>query len=257
LSIFDNVLVKFALIVFVLYAIALAIALARKPPRRKTTTLASRGWGNRLRILIIGATGGTGRELVRQALELGHEVTAFVRKPAKLKIEHPNLRVVKGNVCNYASVESAMRGQNAVVCALGHKRYFWPTKILSGGTRNILRATKPCNVPRFICESSLGVGSAVGRLGLLNTFFIVPLILPFYFWDRVRQEKLIEESDVDWVIVRPGLLKNSPARGKYRHAPNLGNFIWPVRIARADVADFMLKQLTDDDYVGSAVAVAW
>jgi uncharacterized protein YbjT (DUF2867 family) len=248
---------KVLLVLFIIYAVALLIALARKAPRRKTTKPISRGWGNRLRILIIGATGGTGRQLVRQALEQGHQVTAFVRKPKKLKIEHPNLRVVKGNVLEYASVESAMRDQNAVVCALGHKRLFYPTKILSEGTRNILRAMKECNVPRFVCESSLGLGSSVGRLGLLFTFFVVPVILPFVFWDKVRQEKLIEESEVDWVIVRPGVLKNSPARGKYRDAHNLGNFIWTVRISRADVADFMLKQLTDDDYVGSAVGIAW
>jgi uncharacterized protein YbjT (DUF2867 family) len=252
-----NVAVKIALIVFVLYAIALTIALYRKAPRGKIDKVASRGWGNRLRVLVIGATGGTGRELVRQALELGHEVTAFVRKPAKLKIEHPNLRVVKGNVRDYASLESAMRGQNAVVSALGHKRLFWPTKILSEGTRNILRAMKACNTPRFICESSLGVGNAVGRLGLPATFFVVPLILPFYFWDRVRQEKIIEESDVDWVIVRPSTLNHQPARGQYRHAPNIGNFIIPNRISRADVADFMLQQMTNDDYVGSAVGVTW
>jgi putative NADH-flavin reductase len=241
--------------IFILYALALSLALARKPPRSKRANASSRGWGNRLRILIIGATGGTGRQLVQQALELGHEVTAFVRKPAKLKIQHPNLRVVKGNVRDYASVEAAMRGQNAVVSALGHKRLFYPTKILSEGTRNILRAMKACNVPRFICESSLGVGSAVGRLGLIFTFFVVPLILPFSFWDRVRQEKLIEESDTDWVIVRPAVLTNSPARGSYRHGRKVGNFILTRRISRADVADFMLKQLTDDDYIGTAVGV--
>jgi putative NADH-flavin reductase len=246
---------KLVLLLFLLYTIALSIALVRKPPRRKTTKPVSRGWGNRLRILIIGATGGTGQQLVRQALELGHEVTAFARNPAKLKMEHPNLRVVKGNVLDYASVESAMRGQNAVVSALGHKRFFYPNKILSEGTRNILRAMKACNVPRFICESSLGVGSAVGRLGLLSTFFFVPLILPFYFWDRVRQEEIIEGSDTDWLIVRPCMLSNAPARGTYRHGRNVGNFVLPRRISRADVADLMLKQLTDDDYLGTAVGV--
>src|SRR5437879_9768477 len=119
-------LLKLILLVFLSYAILLSILLVRKEPQRKTTKTISRGWGNRLRILIIGATGGTGRQLVRQALEQGHQVTAFVRKPKKLKIEHANLRVVKGNVLDYASVESAMRDQNAVVCALGHKRFFYP-----------------------------------------------------------------------------------------------------------------------------------
>jgi putative NADH-flavin reductase len=250
-------LLKLILVVFISYAILLSILLARKAPGRKTTKSISRGWGNRLRILIVGATGGTGRELVRQALEQGHQVTALVRKPKKMKLEHPNLRVVKGNVHDYDSVESAMRGQSAVVCALGTKRFFYPNRVASNGTANILRAMKTCNVPRLVCESSLGIGNSVGRLGLLYTFLVVPVILPFIFYDKVRQEKLIEESEADWVIVRPAVLSNASARGKYRHGRSVGNYLWTNRVARADVADFMLKQLTDDDYIGSAVGVAW
>lgn len=250
-------MLKILLIIFVIYALALAFAMARKAPSRKSAKPVSRGWGNRMRILVIGATGGTGRQFVRQALDLGHEVTALVRKPKKLKIEHPRLRVAKGNVLDYASVESAMQGQNAVVCALGTKRFFFPTRTLSEGTRNILRAMKACHAPRLICESSLGLGSSVGRLGVLFTFFVVPVILPFIFWDKIRQEKLIEESDADWLIVRPGVLTNADARGVYRHGPNLGNFLWTVRISRADVADFMVKQLTDDSLLGTAQAVCW
>ena len=238
------------IIFLIVYGLALLIALARKAPKSRTAVKpVSRGWGNRLHILIIGATGGTGRQLVRQALELGHQVAAFVRTPARLKVEHPNLRIVKGNVLDYE--------QNVVVCALGHKRWFYPNKILSEGTRNILRAMKTCDVPRLVCESSLGIGNSVGRLGLLYTFFVIPLILPFIFWDKVRQEKLIAESGVDWVIVRPAVLTNGSARGSYRHGPNLGNFLRTNRISRADVADFMLKQLTDGTYLGTAVAVCW
>jgi uncharacterized protein YbjT (DUF2867 family) len=249
-------LLKLILFVLIPYAILLSILLARKAPQRKTTKPISRGWGNRLRILVIGATGGTGRELVRQALEQGHQVTTLVRKPKKMKLEHPNLRVVTGNVHDYDSIESAMRGQSAVLCALGTKR-FYPNRVASNGTANILRAMKSCGVPRLVCESSLGVGNSVGRLGLLFTFLVVPLLLPFIFYDKVRQEKLIEESETDWVIVRPAVLTNAPARGKYRHGRNVGNYLWTNRIARADVADFMLTQLTDDDYIGSAVNVAW
>jgi nucleoside-diphosphate-sugar epimerase len=149
-----------------------------------------------------------------------------------------------------------MRGQSAVLCALGTKRFFY-NRVLSDGTANILGAMKMCNVPRLVCESSLGVGNSVGRLGLLFTFLVVPLILPFIFYDKVRQEKLIEESETDWVIVRPAVLTNAPGRGQYRHGRNIGNYLWTNRIARANVADFMLKQLTDDDYIGSAVGVAW
>ena len=248
---------KVILVIFILYALALLVALARKAPARKSAKPVSRGWGNRLRVIVIGATGGTGRELVRQALEQGHQVTAFVRKPKKLKIEHPNLRVAHGNVRDYASVESAMRGQSAVLCALGHKRFFYPTRILSEGTRNILRAMKACDVPRLVCESSLGVGNSVGRLGLVGTFFVVPVVLPFIYWDKVRQEKLIDESDADWVIVRPATLTNKPARGTYRHGRNVGNFVLTRTVSRADVADFMLKQLTDDTNIGTALNLSW
>ena len=248
---------KYIILVLILYALALTVALARKKPRPKITKPGSHGWGNRLRVLIIGASGGTGRQLVQQALDLGHQVTAFVRKPARLKIEHPNLKVVQGNVLDYASVEAAMPGQSAVICALGHKRWFYPTRILSEGTRNILRAMKARNVPRFICETSLGIGNAAGRGGFFNTFFVIPFILPFYFWDKVRQEEIIAESDRDWVIVRPGHLTNGAARGQYRHDLKPGDFVLGARISRADVADFMLKQMTDDDYLGTAVAVRW
>jgi uncharacterized protein YbjT (DUF2867 family) len=210
-----------------------------------------------MRVLVIGATGGTGRQLVQQALDQGHQVTAFVRDPSKLHLEHANLRIAKGDVLDYASVESAMRGQSAVLSALGHKRFFYPNKIQSNGMRHILRAMKACDVPRLICETALGIGNSVGRLGLPHTFFILPVILPFYMWDKLRQEELIIASDRDWVIVRPGVLTNGDARGSYLHGPAVGNYFWPVRISRADVANFMLKQLTDDAYVGAAPGIAW
>ena len=244
------------LLVLIPYALALAVLLWRRAPVRRDGKTSARQTEKPLRVLVIGATGGTGRQLVQQALALGHHVTAFVRDPARLQIEHANLRVVQGDVLDYASVEAAMRGQNAVLSALGHKRFFYPNRIQSDGMRNILRAMNACAVPRLICETALGIGSSVGCLGLPHAFFILPLILPFYMWDKLRQEKLIIASDRDWVIVRPGLLTNGPARGSYRHGPEAGSYLWPVAISRADVADFMLKQLADDSYLGTAPGIA-
>jgi putative NADH-flavin reductase len=245
------------LLVLIPYALVLSVLLWRRAPARRDGKTAARESGNPLRVLVIGATGGSGRQLVQQALTLGHQVTAFVRDPARLQIEHANLRVAKGDVLDYTSVESAMRGQNAVLSALGHRRFFYPNRIQSDGMRNILRAMKACDVPRLVCETALGIGSGVGRLGLPHTFFILPLILPFYMWDKLRQEDLITASDRDWVIVRPGVLTNGAARGSYRHGPEVGSYLWPVRISRADVADFMLKQLVDDSYLGAAPRLGW
>jgi hypothetical protein len=158
-------------------------------------------------------------------------------------------------VLDYGSVEVAVRGQEAVISALGHKRFFFPTRILSEGTGNLLRAMQTHGVPRFVCETSLGIGDSAGRMGLYYTLFVIPVILPFYFWDKTRQERLIAASKAEWVIVRPGVLTDSKKRGSYRRGPQVGNFLWTVRISRADVADFMLSQLTDETYLGTAPGV--
>jgi len=210
-----------------------------------------------MRVLVVGATGGTGRQLVAQALDAGHEVTALVRTPAKVRVAHDRLRVVRGDVLDYGSVEAAVRGQDAVVCALGHKRWFYPTRILSRGTENIIRAMTACGVRRLVCETSLGVGDSVGRMGLYYTVFVIPFILPFYFWDKHRQERAIRASGLDWVIVRPGALTNGRERGRYRSGPKVGNWLWTVRISRADVAAFMLKQLTEATYLRSTPGLSW
>jgi putative NADH-flavin reductase len=240
------------LLVLIPYALLLSVLLWRRAPVHRARKAPPPDPGSPMRVLIIGATGGTGRELVQQALEQGHEVTAFVRNPAKLQIEHANLRVVQGDVLDYATLEPAMRGQNAVLSALGHKRFLYPNRIQSDGMSNILRAMKAGGVPRLICETALGIGSSVGRLGLPHTFLILPLLLVFYMWDKVRQEELITASDLDWVIARPGVLTKGAATGNYRNGPEVGSYLWPVAVSRADVADFMLKQLTDDTYLGTA-----
>jgi nucleoside-diphosphate-sugar epimerase len=150
-----------------------------------------------------------------------------------------------------------MEGSDAVLCALGHKKWFYPNRILSAGTQNIVDAMKVAGVRRLICETSLGVGNSFGRLGIYYTLLVVPFILPFYYWDKYRQEQVIRASGTDWVIVRPGALTNGPKRGKYRHGSRVGNWLLTLRISRADVADFMLNQLTDNTYLYSAPGLAW
>ena len=244
-------------LIFLFYALVLSASLARKGYR--SSAAASKWAPSQLpkRVLIIGATGGTGHQLVEQALERGYIVTALVRNPSKLQSNHPQLNVIQGNVLDEGAVAKAIAGQDAVLCALGHKQFFRPTRILSAGTQNILRAMEAQGVTRLVCETSLGLGDSAFRMGLYYTFFIIPVILPFYYWDKTRQERLIARSSVDWVIVRPGVLTNSDKRGHPRHGRQIGSFLWTVRISRADVAAFMLDELASDTYLRTAPGVCW
>jgi len=243
-------------LLFATYAVILSAALARAGFRSQSAASSGAPRDRPARILIVGATGGTGRQLVSQALERGYAVTAFVRDASRLAIDDPRLTVVRGDVLDPASVDAAMRGQDAVLSALGHRRYFYPARILSQGTRNILRAMEASGVRRLVCETSLGIGDGAFRLGLYYTFFTIPLILPFYFWDKARQERLLAASPVDWVIVRPAVLTNGRKRGRIRHGRHVGSFLLTARIPRADVAEFMLNQLESDTYLRAAPGVA-
>ncbi len=208
-----------------------------------------------MNLLIVGATGGTGQQLVTQALDRGYRVTALVRRLARAE-SPPGLTSAVGNVLDPASLDRAMRGQEAVVSALGHKRWLGPTHILSEGTHNLITAMGRHGVRRFVCETALGISDSWWQMGLYYTLFVRPVILPFYFWDKVRQEAVVRASDLDWTIVRPGVLTNGPKRGRYRHGARVGHWLWTVRISRADVAAFMLDQLTDRRYVRATVGVA-
>ena len=250
-----------------------------------------------MKLLIFGGTGRTGRPLVEQALEQGHAVTVFARDPAKLAMAHENLRVMKGNVADYESVETAIKSQDAVMSALGTRPYVGLVIILvvvcqviaralalsgifnlllrigvpllillifarkkttlSSGTKSIVKAMGKLGVSRFICESSLGVGSSKGRLGLLYTYFLIPLFLRGLFADKEVQESIIGDSALDWVIVRPAALTNGPRRGSYLDGEDIGRWLFTRRISRSDVADFMLKQLTENKYLHRKPGVSY
>ncbi len=195
-----------------------------------------------MKIAIFGATGRTGLLTMYQALDKGHTVTAFARNPEKLAISHKNIRVVQGDLLDYKKVKAAIEGQDAVICALGVESRK-PTTVLSEGTKNILLAMEECRVNRFICMSSAGI---LGNdAGFLFGKIIIPLVLKEVFKDKIRQMKIIQDSSPDWVIIRPSGLTDSPKTGKYKitlDAPLSRS------VPRADVADFMLKLLTDKQY---------
>ncbi|HEV2021458.1 MAG TPA: SDR family oxidoreductase [Terriglobales bacterium] len=250
-----------------------------------------------MKVLIFGATGGTGRALLEQALEQGHVVTAFARDPAKVRSTHQNLTVAQGNMLDLNSVEAAVKGQDAVLSALGTHLPVWTivfltfafqilarvltltgplgwsvriggpilallfltrrTTALSEGTKNIVQAMKKHGVQRLICESSLGVADSRGRLGIFYNLILVPLLLRNMFADKAVQEQIIQASGLAWVIVRPSSLTNGPRKGIYRAGMDIGGWFRPTKISRADVADFMLKQLTDDTYLRKTPGVAY
>lgn len=250
-----------------------------------------------MKLLVFGATGGTGSRLVQQALQQGHVVTAFVRDPAKIRFSHERLRVVRGDILDENSIDAAMAGQEGVLSALGTRvsmKIMIPvilacqiiartvalsrpaalfvelgvpllailflsrrTTTISEGTRNIVRAMERAGVKRFVFESSLGVGDSKWKMGIVHNVVAIPLLLRNVFADKEAQERIIASSGLDWVIVRPGALTNGPSRNAFRAGSDVGNWFVPSRISRADVATFMLGQLTGGEYLRRTPGLAY
>ena len=210
-----------------------------------------------MKLIIIGGTGGTGKELIKQSLEQGHYVTAIVRNPKKVKITDQNLKVVQGNVLDLASFEHRFEGQDAVISSLGHNRFFIKTTILSEGTKNIISAMEKHHIKRFVCITSLGINDSRFKLGLYYTLFVIPFILLFYFLDKEKQERLIVNSNLDYTIVRPGQLTHGKKRGTYRQGANLGSYLLTKMISRADVAHFIINELAVNSYSKKTVTIIY
>jgi putative NADH-flavin reductase len=201
-----------------------------------------------MKLLVFGSTGGTGRELVRQALSQGHEVTAFARDTTKLELDHDRVTVVPGDVTDAAAVRGAVPGHDAVLCALGAPALV-RTTVRTDGTRNIVAAMEDAGVRRLVCQSSLGVGDSLAVPMPRYVRLVFPLVLRRAFADHEGQEHLIRQSRLDWTIVRPTKMVDGERTGAYRHGLTDTTEKVKVKVSRADVADFMLRQLTDDSYL--------
>lgn len=194
-----------------------------------------------MKILIFGATGGTGKELVQQGLAQGHDITAFVRNPSKFSIKGKNLFIVQGDVRNTEDVEKALNGQQVVISALGIKtsKALWkPNTIISDGIINIVSAMKKQKVKRILFLASFGVNEDI----FYPEKLFIRTVLKNIFADIPRQEKLIKESGLDWTIIHPARLVNTPKTGVYKSAEHLPIGLFS-KISRADVADFILKEI--------------
>jgi putative NADH-flavin reductase len=208
-----------------------------------------------MRLLIFGATGGTGRELVRQALERGHAVTAFVRDPAALDAQR-GLRTVAGDVLDAAAVARAVPGHDAVLCSLG-KPATSPGRLRSEGTTNIVRAMQAAGPTRLICQSTIGIGDTRALLPALYRRLLVPTLLRRTFAEHRRQEDVVRSSPLDWTIVRAAALSDGERTGRYRHGVTADGQPLKFEIARSDVADFTLGLLTGSAYVRQAPTLSY
>ncbi|MEO0771052.1 MAG: SDR family oxidoreductase [Cyanobacteria bacterium J06649_4] len=209
-----------------------------------------------MKLVIFGATGTVGAKVVEQALEQGHQVTAFARTPAKLDIQHPHLTLFQGDVMNLSSVEQAIQGQDAVVCALGGGKNLKST-VRSEGTQQIIRAMEQTGVRRLICQSTLGTGDSWGNLDFYWKYVMFGFLLRKVFADHQLQERYVKQSHLDWTIVRPSAFVDGPRTGSYRHGFPGDDKTTTLKISRADVADFLLQQLTTDTYLGKTPSLSY
>lgn len=195
-----------------------------------------------MKITVIGATRGIGLELVRMALEAGHEVSALVRDASKMPLTHPKLRLVPGDVTNPASVDLALQGQDAVCLCVGIPPTRKPVEVFSKGARNVLAAINKMPGLKLVTVTGIGAGDSRGHGGFVYDKLIQPLLLKTIYEDKDREEVTIKASNADWLIVRPGMLTNGPRTGKYRVLNDLSG-VTAGKISRADVADFILREL--------------
>ena len=205
-----------------------------------------------MKLAIFGATGGTGRLVAEKALAQGYEVSALVRDPGRLALVHDRLTVVTGNVLDTVAVEQTLNGAGAAIISLGNTSNN-PDYIVSEGTRVILAAMKKLAVPRVVVVSSIGVGDSKDQV----PFFFKMLMksaLKKPMEDKERQEAAVMASGLDWIIVRPGGLTDNPATGSYK--AGLDKTIVAGQVSRADVADFVLRQVTDDTYLRKTPAIS-
>ncbi len=210
-----------------------------------------------MKLLVIGATGATGKEIINQALAQGHEVTALVRDTAKASFATPVQNVV-GNVLDPASLQRALAVQEAVACSLGSAASgpFKEMTMLSVGTANLVAAMQTLGVRRLVCITGVGAGDSKGHGPWYYNWLIQPLLLRGVYHDKTRQETVVRESGLRWTLVRPALLTNGPSLGATAvHAHTKLAGVSVGKISRADVAAFCLRELVDGRYQGQAPVI--
>lgn len=209
-----------------------------------------------MKIAIFGATGETGRQLVEQALAAGYQVVAYVRNPSKLNTKHENLTIVQGELADQAIIERAVSAADAVISVLG-PRGGSKGKPITRGMQNIIEAMKKQGVRRLIISSTLSAKDPndlpdFKAKALVN---LVKLTMHAAYEEIVSVADTVRKSDLDWTIVRLTTLNNNPKSGKVR-VGYLGKGEVGLRISRADLAEFMLKQVQNTKYLRQAPVIS-
>lgn len=210
----------------------------------------------RSKILVLGATGGTGRLIVSQALALEYEVTVLVRTPEKGR-ELKGAKMIIGDARDEETLRKALKGQQVVISALGTPvSPFREVTLLSTATQKLVAAMKAENVSRLICITGIGAGDSAGHGGFLFDNLILPFLLRKVYADKNRQEAIVRNSGLDWVIVRPTVLNNKPGRDTVRALTHLANFHGGT-ISREDVARFSLNQIHSNTWLQRSPVITW
>ena len=204
-----------------------------------------------MKILIFGASGATGRLVVEQALAQNHQVTAFVRTPAKLALNHAHLRVEQGDVGDPLRVDAVIPGHNAVISTLGVGKPLSADPVVVAGIRNVVASMERHNVRRLIYQSFVGVTESRAAAGFMLRY-VARFPLRNEIADHELKERLIRASKLDWTIVRPPKLTNGAPVKAHRVGEDIVSTSFLPTLARADVAAFLVQQLSDPTYTRKA-----
>ena len=205
-----------------------------------------------MKVLVIGGTRGTGREVVAAAHAAGHELTLLARNAERISLPVTGVRVVVGDAGDADDIERAVAGQDAVVWTVGVGPTRRTVHLFSRSTQFLLAAMAKHRVRRLVCVTGIGAGDSRGHGGFLYDRIVQPLFLQTVYEDKDRQEAMLRGSDLDWTIVRPGTLTNGPATGLARALTDLSGVI-AGKVSRADVAAFIVLHLQTGEFRRTAV----
>lgn len=205
-----------------------------------------------MNVLVIGAAGKTGRQVVEQAVAAGHSVTAFIRDSAQYNAP-PNVRVLTGDASDQATMSHATADQDAVIDTVGGKTPWRKTEIEQRVARAVVAAAKKHGTRRIIAISALGVGGSTAQATLPFRLLLLPTFLRGSTADKAAMEREIAQAGVPYVLVRPAVLNDQPAVGSVRVLVGVEK---GRQVTRADLAAFVIEQLTTDTHVNRAVTIA-